>query len=830
MKSATQKSLSLLFTLIVMIHACATTSQGSAEAVSAQSEATLSAEDVRHFLSRTGLGVSPGQMQQYRSYTREQAVNTLLAEFSAVPSVPMPAWVDQPLPAYHARRDMSANEEAVFNNERDLELAQLKQWWVLEMLQTPSPQSERLVLFWHDVFATSYYDTDQQSLAMARQNETFHTKGMGSWGSLLKAMIRDPALLEFLDSGTNHKDSPNENLARELLELFTLGEGQYDELTVKEAARALTGHDTDRSHNLAFHLKTWQQDRNAKTLFGVSANHTGDDLIDLILQQDEAARFLSARFWSAFISDSQPDPTWLDQMANHFRHSNYEIKALYKAVLDSEAFWSDEYRGALIKSPVDLLVGTARSLEYPKAQWHQLAGWLGNLDMDLFAPPNVSGWSEGGAFVTPGRLLNRYKVIEQLVFSKTALMNQGGNMQMSPMMRSNDQRDSRLNVRLAAEDYKGPVKYQVVLYRSSQKIWQSLPTVFAYGHDTEEHGRLNDQSNNVWVTEAVAAPAAVLDAATRIDIAFLNDAAGPGGDRNLYVDGLELDDKWFSAAAAQQQSECEPNLAANSGRLYCRGAVSFNVKGNETQSKESQLDWSASAVHIEWANDEPERNSQVVSITLDNFKTPHKFFHNFQFSLVADNGEPLKLRLERMGCWPSCVTAWPACAWVDQHFTQRKTLVFPLLDESDPLWKSGQPLACHLLSLSTSDRHLVDSLWHSAEKLLNLSLGTQGGARFNRTLNKMIANLAAANPAPEASIYELPRANIIIDARFAPATPARARLVAQVPTVDNLEQLTASLASMSVSVHELLIPHFPNLAIDTLSLQEMTKHPAFQLK
>jgi len=199
----------------------------------------LSLDDARHLLSRTGIGVAPVDLQRFMSMDRQQAIDTVMAEFVDVPATPMPLWTEQALPLYHARQNMDANTRATFSAARDAELAQLRQWWTIEMLQTSSPQTERMVLFWHDLFATSYYGTDQQSLAMARQNRTFRSMGMGSWEALLKAMIRDSALLEYLDSGSNHKDSPNENLARELLELFTLGEGNYEESTVREAARAI---------------------------------------------------------------------------------------------------------------------------------------------------------------------------------------------------------------------------------------------------------------------------------------------------------------------------------------------------------------------------------------------------------------------------------------------------------------------------------------------------------------------------------------------------------------------------------------------------------------
>ncbi len=830
-KAVLKNGLWLVLTSATLIATSACAAGTNALAVNVKSQQTLSVDDARHLLSRTGIGVSPTQLKRYSQLTRHEAIDSIMADFKTQPDTDMPDWVNQPLPHYHARADMSANDRALFNNERDSELAQLKQWWTLEMLQTSSPQTERMVVFWHDVFATSYYDTDHQSLAMARQNQTFRRLGMGSWSELLKAMIRDSALLEFLNAGSNHKDSPNENLARELLELFTLGEGNYSEFTVKEAARALTGHDTERSHNLAFYVKTWQQDRGVKNLFGISAPHTGDDLIDQILKQPEAARYLSTRFWNAYISDAEPDPAWLDHIARVFRESNYQIRVLYKEMLASDAFWSAEHRGAMIKSPVDIIVGTSRSLEYPKYLWHQVSGWLASLDMELFAPPNVSGWSEGGAYVTPGRLLNRIKVVDDLVFTSAATDQLHSVQAMNPMMSANGQQEARVKVRLAAEDYQGPVRYQVELFNARKPLWRGPETVFKFGHDTEKLGRLGNRNDAAWVTEAVEAPKDLIDQATHMTVSFLNDAAGPGGDRNLYVDGVEVDKQWFSSTRAKQTSACEPDLAADSGRLYCEGSLRFSIKPDAIDEVIEQPVWSASAVHVEWARHDISTEFQSAYITLDHFKTPDRYFHNFQFGLISSGQEPIRLQVDTFGCWPSCVSMWPECSWVDEHFSPKQTLAFPLRAKSDSFWSSNDNLACHRSGLEASDRRMIDVLWHNAATLLVLADKTPRAARFEPTLKKMLKKLNTTQVSLGESIYsQTAPANINVDARYLPNVRPRSTLAADMPAISSLDELTNALSESSISLSSLLVPDVPGINLSNASLDTLVKNPAFQIK
>lgn len=831
----------LLFLLIVSLNPVLAGSTG-------EQNSRLSLDDARHLLSRTGLGVSPELLLAYRDLSRTDAINKVIDGFSPEPFSPMPAWTKAPVPHYYAREDLDDVERALFNNDRDAELSQLRQWWVLEMLQTPSPQTERMVLFWHDIFASSYHGTDHQSLAMARQNQTFRRLGMGSWPVLLKAMIRDPALLEYLDAESSNKQSPNENLARELLELFTLGEGEYSEFTVKQAARSLTGRSNSRIHDLAFRLQGWKYDDGSKTLFGNTGSFDGDDLIDIILQQDAAARFLSMKFWHAFVADSAPDPDWVTTVASVFRSSDYNIQVLYRAVLESDAFWHRQNRGALIKSPVDLLLGTARSLEYPKQQWRQIASALEHLGMSLFSPPNVAGWKEGGAFITPGRLLDRYRFVNALLtdsekvvlpagMTSTAMMTGSGasaltmaNSMSSTAMMSELGRNTRLSLRLAAEDFQGPVRFQVIVTANGAVLWRSEETVFPDGRDTESLGRIGNRSELVWSTVPLPAPDSVIEKATHIEVIYLNDAAGAAGDRNLYVDGIRLDRHWLSSGRAVQNSECVPAQAQNAGNLYCAGSVRFTLPDSGLPGYSDEASWRASAAHVSWASENEDERRQTVYLTLDHLQTPDHYFHTLQFGLVIREGKPASLRLESYGCWPDCVSQWPDCAWVDRHEERSKTLVFPRRELADKFWASDHGVACHYRSLTEGEKDMVGVLWSSAESLLKHVQSTQRASRFSSIIADVEQALAQNQIPLENTPYAGTTDVITLDVKYKPGKNVSEDLNLLPPLVENAEQLLLELQKAEIPLRYLLVPQLEGLALSGLDLRALTEHPVFQLK
>ena len=233
---------------------------------------------------------------------------------------------------------MESEERQAFRNARDKEMGQLRQWWIREILSTDRPAGERLMLIWHNHFVTAYSGVNEAVRAVYRQHEMLRDLDDGDLRSLLKAVVRDAAMLNYLDNDNNRKNSPNENLARELMELFTLGEGNYSENDVREVARALTGFRFNDLRDFEFRFEPQQHDTGFKQILGHSGRFDPDQLIDLLLEQSATAEFLTKKFWAAYVSDFYDDPIAKDAIAQSFRNSNYDIRTLVGMTLASEAF------------------------------------------------------------------------------------------------------------------------------------------------------------------------------------------------------------------------------------------------------------------------------------------------------------------------------------------------------------------------------------------------------------------------------------------------------------------------------------------------------------
>ena len=818
---------------------------------------TMSAEDSRHILSRTGFGVSLSQLEKLKGLNRAEAVESIIADVSQKPSIPMPGWVNEPAPRFWTRSRMSNTDQQHFDRARDREMVELRQWWINNMLQSNSPQTERLVLFWHDHFATGYAGLNRQSILMARQNQTFRHHALGSYRELLKAMIRDPALLQYLNSASNKKGSPNENLAREFLELFTLGEGNYNELTVKEAARALTGYGYSSTYNLNFQLNSNHHDTDNKTIFGVTANHNGDSLVDVLLQQDAAASHLAKKFWYSFVSDAQVDAQWLDHIAKTFRDSDYHLETLYRSVLQSEAFWQKDNRLALIKSPASLLIGTARSLDYPKKRWQQLPSLQALLGMDLFEPPNVSGWTEGGAFVIPGRLLSRQQALSSLVSSidagdlanslvNTPLVQQNAdnksmnNMMAANMMSGNTMSGNTMSenivdvkLRLAAEHFEGPAQYRVSFYHQNKRLWQGADTTLHVGLDTEIFGRSNNRSMLPWQLVKIDVPKSVIDAATTVEVSFLNDHASERGDRNLYIDGISIQNHWFSAAAGEQSSNCAPKGRMDAGNLYCQGDVRFPINRTDADaaSNAATKPFSFDGVQVLWSQSKGERI--VVELALENVQLPHQNFHTLSMSLISRKPNHLDLRINSFDCWPDCLEVWPECAWQDDLDAKLRTISVSLLSQK-PLQRQ-----CHYAQLSPVDKQMVNTLINSIPTLMDAAVKNVFRNRDIKTFSawkafytrhkQVLSRNEVARNATKLRLVEKPSA----------VQAAVSSINAPTIDFDNLASLAAELNEQQLGLADVLMAGaeanaFPDLKqLSTLSVEHQLKtiieHPVYQV-
>ena len=373
---------------------------------------TLTFDEARHFLSRTGFGGNPDEIRRFMMLDRRAAVAQVLAIPANRPRTPPPAWIHQLPPLHRARSRCNERERTLFQEQLKVQGQELKAWWYRELITTPSPLLERMTLFWHNHFTSSLHKVRWPAF-LHQQNVLLRLYAMGSFRMLLHAMAKNPAMLLYLDTQTNRKEHPNENFARELFELFTLGEGQYHEQDIKEAARAFAGWHLDLRTG-AFRIDLRHFDDGQKILFGKTGRFEGDDVLSLTLEQPQVARYLAGKLWREFVSD-EPEQDELARLAEAFRRNNYEIGTLLRDLFLTPQFWAPENRGVLIKSPVELLVGTTRLFNLPIEDSMHLIGVARRIGQDLFDPPNVKGWPGGTRWITTSTLLDRNQVLHRMI-------------------------------------------------------------------------------------------------------------------------------------------------------------------------------------------------------------------------------------------------------------------------------------------------------------------------------------------------------------------------------------------------------------------------------
>jgi uncharacterized protein (DUF1800 family) len=290
---------------------------------------------------------------------------------------------------------------------------QLIGWWLYVMLQGGHPLREKLTLFWHNHFATSLVKVRSPAL-MFRQNCLLRQHALGKFGPFLQAISRDGAMLVWLDSNSNIKGRPNENYAREVMELFSLGVGNYKEKDIREAARAFTGWHTDGQ---GFRFNARLHDGGPKTVLGQTGAWDGGDVVRIVLEQSAAARFLVRKLYHFLISENaSPPDALLEPLCESFRKSDYDIAALAKTMLASRHFYSSHSFRQRIKSPVEYVLGAVRAVyrqydegeaEYRPLPPQALVSRIGAMGQYLFAPPNVKGWPGGRAWLNTSTVLER---------------------------------------------------------------------------------------------------------------------------------------------------------------------------------------------------------------------------------------------------------------------------------------------------------------------------------------------------------------------------------------------------------------------------------------
>ena len=384
-----------------------------APSAAASSTDVLSYDDARHLLNRAGFGATEAEIQRTVGMTREKATRILLDGARTSPVTPPPAWTAETGPLRYPRRgiDSTDAEKKMFQQEQVREGLELRGWWVGEMLATTSPLTERMTLFWHNHFVSSQQKVKLAEL-MYRQNATLRANALGNFGEMLHAIARDPAMVIYLDNAQNRKGSPNENFAREVMELFTLGEGNYSEQDIKEAARAFTGWSLDRNTG-QFVFRRFIHDDGMKTVLNRAGYLDGDQVLDILLAQPATAEFITRKLWREFVSPDLDEPA-IRRIADRFRNSRYDIKVALHGIFTSDAFYAKENRAVLVKSPIELVVGTLRQFEMKPGEALPFAVAAAGMGQNLFAPPNVKGWPGQETWINASTLLARKQFLERL--------------------------------------------------------------------------------------------------------------------------------------------------------------------------------------------------------------------------------------------------------------------------------------------------------------------------------------------------------------------------------------------------------------------------------
>ncbi len=373
-----------------------------ASTVRAASTVAWDARAVEHLLNRAGFGARQEEIDEGVQLGRDALVDRLLTVDEVVEPffVERIDWLERREKKEMSQEDREKIEKELRERDRK-QLVDYTAWWYDRMMSGRSPTVERMVLFWHGFFATAI-EPGHRSYETLKQNQVMREHALGSYAKLLRSMTADPAMLQYLDNQVNRKGNPNENFARELMELFSLGEGNYTEQDVKEAARALTGRQERKG---AYFFDKKSHDDTEKTILGERGKFDGDDLVDILLKQPACARWVARRIIEHF-EGVEPSKERVERYAALLRKNDYEVKPMLAALFRDPEFYRDEVVGVRVQGPVEYMVGLSHRLSFrvPPLVMGVSTTLLGQR---LFAPPSVKGWEEGEAWITTATLMQR---------------------------------------------------------------------------------------------------------------------------------------------------------------------------------------------------------------------------------------------------------------------------------------------------------------------------------------------------------------------------------------------------------------------------------------
>jgi uncharacterized protein (DUF1800 family) len=388
-----------------------------------------------HLLSRAGFGGTQEEIAKVVEMGPQDAIDALMdfpdagVDEQTQSDVPdLSAVEDYPKSFMEIRQMLQGKteeEKKAFRQKLQQEnrqaIVQTIGWWLNRMTKGPYPMQEKLTLFWHGHFTTSAKD-ERAALLMWNQNEMLRRNAAGNFRTFVRQVSRDPAMLDYLNNNENRKAHPNENYAREVMELFTLGIGNYTEDDIKQAARAFTGwaHDGDE-----YVFRRFQHDDGEKTFMGRTGNFNGDDILDIILQQPACPKYISGRLFKHFAYED-PQDDMIESLGQHLRDNRWELRPTLRTIFTSKAFYSDKAIGSQIKSPVQLVTGTVRMLGLETPPPRLLMSELNQMGQMPLSPPNVKGWPGGRMWINTSTLFVRYNTAVWLAGGSVPAIEVGG--------------------------------------------------------------------------------------------------------------------------------------------------------------------------------------------------------------------------------------------------------------------------------------------------------------------------------------------------------------------------------------------------------------------
>jgi len=375
----------------------------------------LTLDESKHLLNRTSFGYTQDDLEIFQKFSKKEAISYLLnsAKNTSVLTPPSDIYEVSKRPTNF--KSLSRDEKQKIRRAKNKKAREIQAWWYEMMLNPQYAFREKMVLFWHNHFVSSYKVVKDPNF-MFKQNMMYREQALGDFAAFVHKSSKDLAMLVYLDSNSNKKSHPNENYARELLELFTLGEGHYNEEDIKEAARAFTGWRVNRKKIYFKKIKKFH-DYGKKSFLGQEGHFDGEDIIDIVLKQEQTSRFIVSKLYKEFISVKTNDKL-VNDIAKEFESSSYDITRAMRLLLLSDDFWNN--KANLIKSPVELIVSLVKNLklEISEKNYKFILNTAKNLGQDLFNPPNVKGWEGGESWIDSSSIINRGEFIQKVIRKK----------------------------------------------------------------------------------------------------------------------------------------------------------------------------------------------------------------------------------------------------------------------------------------------------------------------------------------------------------------------------------------------------------------------------